>query len=260
VRTAEGSVAAGRDIVNSRIIIGIPPDQLAGIIEAGRKDLKDLTEIQKRKIENLKKDLGVSESALQAFFTILGEQEVPNEKLATKLLAIAENYKNLLAQAAPGPNDRPEIAKIRTAAQEALKAGQLDRADELLGKVQELQDAALLSMELERAGTSAQRGQLAMTQLRYRDAARQFADAAQRVPEARPDVRLGYLDQEAASLFQEGEERGDNAALDSAIERYGILLTLRPRDRAPMEWAVTQMNLGNALERLGERENETLRL
>jgi len=93
-----------------------------------------------------------------------------------------------------------------------------------------------------------------MAQLRYRDAAGQFADAARKVPEASPDIRLGYLDREAAALFQEGEERGDNPALIEAIERYGILLTLRPRDRVPLEWAMTQNKLGSTLRALGLRE------
>ena len=74
-----------------------------------------------------------------------------------------------------------------------------------------------------------------MTQLRYRDAARQFADAAQHVPETRPDLRLNYFDREADALFRAGEEHGDNAALLEAIDRYNILLTLRPRDRVPLD-------------------------
>jgi tetratricopeptide (TPR) repeat protein len=260
VTAGNRSVAAGRDIVNSQIIIGIPPEQLAGIIEASRKDLKDLTEHQKHEIETLKENLGVNEHALRAFFTILGEREVPSEKLATKLLEIAGNYKDLLVEAAPGPNDGPEIAKIKAAAKEALTAGQLNRADELLERIQELQDAAVLSIELEGAGTSAQRGQLAMAQLRYRDAARQFADAAQRVPEARADIRLSYLDQEADALYRQGDERGENESLISAIRRYQNILTIRPRERVPLDWAATQNNLGDALERLGERETGTARL
>jgi tetratricopeptide (TPR) repeat protein len=259
VKASDWSVAAGRDIVNSQLIIGIPPEKLEDVKTAITK-LSQLNEQQQQTINILQNNLGVNKQALKAFFIILGESEVSGEQLMKKLLEIAGHYKELLAQVTLVPSDGTEIAKTKTAAKEALKAGQLDRADELLGKVQELQDAALVSMELERAATSAQRGQLAMAQLRYSDAARQFADAAQRVPESRPDIRLGYLDLEAAALFQEGEEHGDYSALIAAIERYGVLLVLRPRDRVPLEWAMTQMNLGNALERVGERENGTARL
>ena len=33
-----------------------------------------------------------------------------------------------------------------------------------------------------------------------------------------------------------------------------------PRERVPLQWAMTQNNLGNALESLGERESGTARL
>src|SRR5205085_2889843 len=121
-------------------------------------------------------------------------------------------------------------------------------------------DVAIVSEQLERASISAQRGQLAMLRLRYREAAQDFADAAKHVPEERGDIRLGYLDQEADALYREGDERGDNAALTEAIERYRIALDLRSRDRVPLDWATTQKNLANALETLGERESGTARL
>ena len=35
---------------------------------------------------------------------------------------------------------------------------------------------------------------------------------------------------------------------------------VRTRDRAPLQWAATQNNLGNALRTLGERESDTARL
>ena len=174
-----------------------------------------------------------------------------------KLVEIAGSYKGALARAAPNPNDPPEIAKVKDAVKAALEAGQLDRADELLAQLEKLEDAAMASRQLERAGTSAQRGQLAMTQLRYRDAARHFADAARHVPADRTDVGLGYLDQEAEALYRQGDERGDNSALRETIERYPILLTQRPRDRVPLDWAMTQNNLGAALRdagRAGERD------
>ncbi len=41
---------------------------------------------------------------------------------------------------------------------------------------------------------------------------------------------------------------------------YRAALEERTRDRVPLEWATTQMNLGTALETLGERESGTARL
>jgi tetratricopeptide (TPR) repeat protein len=257
---APGGVAVGHDIENSSITIGIPAEKLPGIIEAATKDWRALTDQQKQTIDALQQNLGVSENALKAFFATIGDNEVPIARLSEKLLEIAGHYKELLAQSAPGPTDGPEIAKVKSAAQDAVEAGQLDRADELLQQVEKLQDAAIASEQLERASTSAQRGQLAMSQLRYQDAAQQFADAAKRVPEERSDIRLRYLDQEADALYRQGNEHGDNAALTAAVEQNRILLALRPSNRVPLDWAKTQVNLGNALATLGERRSGTAHL
>ena len=240
--TAPGGVAAGGDVINSPIDIqGIPPETLPGIIEAATKDWRNLSGQQKQTIADLQNKLGVNENALKAFFAVLGEKEVPVEQLLKKLVEVAEGYKEALARAAPNPNDPPKIAKVRDAVKKALEAGQFDRADELLAQLEKLEDAALASRQLERAGTSAQRGRVAMLQLRYRDAARHFAEAAKHVPEARPEIRLDYIDQQASALYRQGDERGDNGALREAIERNRVLLIQRPRDRVPLDWAMTQM-------------------
>jgi hypothetical protein len=78
--------------------------------------------------------------------------------LSKKLVEIAGHYKEALAQSAPGPNDRPDIVKVKSAAKDALGAGQLDRADELLEQLEKLQDIAIVSEQRERASISAQRG------------------------------------------------------------------------------------------------------
>src|ERR1700756_2702110 len=75
--TAPGGVAVGHNIENSPITIGISAEQLPGIIEAVTKDWRTLTDQQKQTIDALQKNLGVSEEAVKAFFTVLGDNEVP---------------------------------------------------------------------------------------------------------------------------------------------------------------------------------------
>ena len=51
-----------------------------------------------------------------------------------------------------------------------------------------------------------------------------------------------------------GHEFGNNAAVVEAIELYrNEALPRTPRERVPLDWAVTQNNLGNALGALGLR-------
>ena len=77
---------------------------------------------------------------------------------------------------------------------------------------------------------------------------------------AHQDVRTDYLTKEADALFSQGNEFGDNAALRSAIVRFRSLAELEPRERVPHDWGMIQNSLGNALEKLGERESGTERL
>src|SRR5512147_560680 len=244
--SAPGGVAAGRDIRESTINIGIPPDQVAVITEALKREQK-LTDEQRQTIADLEGKLGVSAGALRAFFRTLGEAEVPPERQEAKLVEIAERYKQLVTQVAAAPGDDPEVAKLKGEAKAALDAGQLVRADDLLAQVQAAQDAALERRQVEAAATAAQRGEIALTRLRYRDAAEHFAAAARRVPPGHEQQSLAYLDREASALYQQGDEFGNNPALTDAADRYRALLKRRTRERVPLDWAATQNNLGFAL-------------
>ena len=48
--------------------------------------------------------------------------------------------------------------------------------------------------------------------------------------------------------------------MEEAVAAYRSALAEQPRDRAPLDWAFTQTNLGTALVMLGEREKGTARL
>jgi tetratricopeptide (TPR) repeat protein len=50
------------------------------------------------------------------------------------------------------------------------------------------------------------------------------------------------------------------ARLEQAVGTYKAALEERTRDRVPLQWAMTQNNLGTALRSLGERESGTARL
>ena len=57
-----------------------------------------------------------------------------------------------------------------------------------------------------------------------------------------------------------GEQGGENEPLEAALEEYRKILRDWTRERVPLDWAITQNNLGAALWRLGEREDGTERL
>ena len=64
-------------------------------------------------------------------------------------------------------------------------------------------------------------GAVVLTERRYVEAAELFGQAAGYVPNGHASERGGYLLRQADALSRQGDERGDNAALSSAIEVYG---------------------------------------
>lgn len=208
----------------------------------------------------LEERLGIGEQALLAFFRAIGEAKVPPEQQATKLAEIAARFNELREQVVVTADDDAEVARLKTEAQVALDAGRLDDADALLAAIFDAQGRAIERRALEQAETAAQRGDLALTRLRYRDAARQLALAARTVPRGEDERRLDYLRREASALYKQGGEAGDNEALADSISRWRDLLAAYPRERVPLDWAMTQNNLGNALQTLGQRETGTARL
>jgi len=57
-----------------------------------------------------------------------------------------------------------------------------------------------------------------------------------------------------------GERESGTEKLEEAVAAYREALKERTRERVPLDWAMTQNNLGNALLSLGERESGTEKL
>jgi tetratricopeptide (TPR) repeat protein len=258
VRADTGGVAIGGSVTGSTINIGVPPEQLAALV----RQAADLSETQKKVIAKLEDELDLNQRQIRAALGILGENDIPPERLAAKLVEIAERFKDLQATASAQPGDDPKIATLKTDAQKAIEAGELAKADALLADVETEQRRALDRLAVNAAETSASRGNIALTRLRYAEAATHFAKAAAVFPpnSEHEDKRINYLTNEANALYHQGDELGDNGALLSAIARYTGLVDLTPRERVPLQWATTQNNLGLALWSLGERESGTAKL
>jgi tetratricopeptide (TPR) repeat protein len=265
--TGTDGVAAGRDIRDSTIIVGVPAEKLEALIRDRTKLLEELVASHTDTIARLKKALDINERQIGTALNILGENDVPPEHLAAKLVEIAERFKALQAAGPPQAGDTPEVANLRQQANKAIEDGNLTTGDALLARIEQVQQAGLASQQtvldqrgLDLANTLARRGEVALARLRYLEAAKHFAAAAVQIPQGHDEQRLANLDKEAVTLYRQGHEFGDNAALAAAIQRYGTLLTLRSRDRVPLDWAKTQNKLGIVLAALGERESSTAHL
>jgi tetratricopeptide (TPR) repeat protein len=262
VKGDTGAVAIGRDVIQSTIIIGIPPNKVDELVREARRPLEELTTQQRENIPLLKEKLDLNERQVRAALAILGENDIPPDRLAAKLVEIAERFKELQTTASAQLGDDPKIAALRTDAQKAIEAGELTKADALLADVETEQRRALDRLAVNAAETSARRGEIALTRLRYAEAAKHFANAAAVFSPNSPqeDKRKGYLIREGRAIFLQGSEFGDNVALRTSIERFKTLVEMIPRETAFRDWVNMHNDLGRALEELGERESETAKL
>jgi DNA-binding winged helix-turn-helix (wHTH) protein len=168
------------------------------------------------------KNQGILADPQQQTISLL--QSNHDDEVVPKLVEIAGVYKEALSQAMAGRDGGAVVLEIEQALMGAIGSRELDRADQLLDGLQKIQDAELQSRQLERASTAAQRGQIAIEQLRYSDAARHFAEAAKHVPGERIDIALGHRSQTAGTHFRGNVNRSENLILTPALERYRILL------------------------------------
>ena len=224
VHAEQGSVAIGGNASNNTFVNGVTPEMLAALT----RPWEALSESQKKEINKLQGDLDLNQRQVKSALEILGEADVPPERLAAKLVEIAGKFKDLKTAAAAQPGDDAKITALKAQAQKAIEDGELGKAKEILTKVEKNQDEALERLALNAAQTAAQLGDLALAQLRYPEAAGHFARAAAKVPQGHENERWKYLNEEADALERQGDEFGDNASAASAIERYRHLAELLP--------------------------------
>jgi hypothetical protein len=74
------------------------------------------------------------------------------------------------------------------------------------------------------------------------------------------ETRGSLLSNYALVLSSIGLQAGSNSSLLQAIAAFHATLQEYTRERVPLDWAMTQNNLGNTLAILGERESDTARL
>jgi tetratricopeptide (TPR) repeat protein len=259
VKADSGGIAIGGSVSSSTINIGILPEQLAALI----REANHLSETQQKLIANLEARLDLNQRQIRAALAILGETDVAPERLAAKLVEIAERFKALQASTLAQSGDNPQVAALKADVRKAIDLGDLARADALLADVETNQRHDIDRLAINVADTASRRGEIALTRSRYREAAKHFADAADVISQGNAfrEQRIGYLRREAQAFYRQGDEFGDNSASRSGIDRYKRLLNvLSPEERATPELALIQNGLGIAITKLGEREGGTVHL
>jgi tetratricopeptide (TPR) repeat protein len=268
--TAIQGIGIGGSVANSTINNTVNQENPATLAMLAKAlSDKDISEEHRREAEakaaELATKLGFTKAAVTEFFKTLGETDVLEEKIPARLVQIASHFAQTRDELAALAPDDPLGAELVRSAKSAVDAGRLAEADTLLDQAKEAELAALRQAhELKQKAQEAQdrhalnaakltagRGNIALTQLRYADAADRFNEAAAFVPAGHPDAQANYLRRQADALHRQGDEKGDNEALKQSIAAYDEALKEFTRERVPFDWAGTQNNRGNALKSLG---------
>src|SRR3974390_1889108 len=167
VKADTGSIAIGGNVTGSTLNIGIPQQKVDELVRDAKRPLEELTAQQRDNILLLKEKLDLNGRQVRAALAILGENDVPQDRLAAKLVEIAERFKDLQATTSVRPGDNPKIAALKAKAQKAIEAGELAEADDLLADVEVEQGRDLDRIVVGQAETSSSRGDVALTRLRY---------------------------------------------------------------------------------------------
>jgi tetratricopeptide (TPR) repeat protein len=142
------------------------------------------------------------------------------------------------------------------------------------GRMAEVADPFMEELRREEAREAERLAERRRHRLALLEAAIDFDTRALNIDAIPPKLRLiaaenGVTSPDALGLFLHdwanerddyGRDKGDNTALLVAIATWRAALEELTRDRVPLDWAVTQNNLGNALWTLGARESGTARL
>ena len=74
------------------VIIGIPQEKVDELVRDAKRPLEELTSQQRENVALLKEKLDLNERQVRAALGILGENDIPPERLAAKLVQIAERF------------------------------------------------------------------------------------------------------------------------------------------------------------------------
>lgn len=253
--------------------VEVSPD-LAAIADGRRKLLLSIANTPddlRQQVEVAATGAAVPMDAIYGLLQTLG-QEVPSDpnELSKLLKAQTAALKKLMADHKALTSSDPEIMRLSGLAQTALDEGALDvsvkfweQAKARYATISESLDtteADLRSRRLEGGEVLQKTADAYELKGDYVSAADNYRQAFEQVQKWDQQTAWSYKSAQARELTIRGELKGDNPALQAAIDAYGEAMRFVTRETDPDAWARTQSDLCIALLDLGQRESGTERL
>ncbi len=210
------------------------------------------------------------DGARTRFQAILSAQPLSDKQRQARLIDLA-NWLSATVEHLRRPSNEPAaVLKIKAEAADALDAGELERAMELLKVVRErLRDERrgterriaeelenLRLNMLEEAAATVRLGELAMARFDFAAAADFFADAAGQLPAKETGLEFDYRQRHAEALASLSEQTFDARVLEAAAQAFRTCRRLLVRERDPGSWVRTSVGLGDMLTALAAHSKQ----
>jgi tetratricopeptide (TPR) repeat protein len=264
VQATDCANAIGGDVRDSSIttVCGMPSEQVVELVRlAASPQAGDRAELMARLNALVPASSQLRVEAIAKFFQLLGEDPVEESQLADRFAQIAAEHRRLMEDVKNLRVNDPEVQALRQSAVAALEIADhatafasLTQARTIVTSKRETLARVLDDQNREEAALVFEQARVETARLAYERGAQLFAEATRLLPAGDIQTRWRYLSEQANA-----EAHSDND-LPRAIISYRTALALAPRPERPLNWAITQSNLGNALRKLGERESGTARL
>ncbi|MGB3501335.1 MAG: caspase family protein [Mesorhizobium sp.] len=226
-----------------------------------------LPDAERRKVEAVAKDGGVSMGSVYGMLAALGTDAPKNpDELEARLREQIARIKELEGERAAIRSTDPEIVRLTRLADEAVSDGALKTALDLheqakarVRKVSNTVDEAeadIKARRLEFAEVYAGSAKANFTAFNYEQAARDYEEAFRQAERWDDFSAWSYRGNQAVALMESGWKTGatENLRISADLARDIVRMSERLDDRA--HWALSQTFLGNTLMTLGQRTND----
>jgi len=214
-------------------------------------------------IQELSKQIGVSEQVVNSFFKQIQRDNIPREKWDESFNKIVEDYRKLQKEMAAFQADDPETKRLIDQAKNLADQARFDEAYDKLeqARQRELDATKLLKDRLREktikaAEVTALQARLLAANGGHLRAAKRFEEAAAMISDYLGEAADDYLLLAAEEYMDHGRIVGDYSSLQKSITINRTILVKTSRGQQPERWAAAQNSLGNALLELGSRESD----
>ncbi|MGP9810845.1 hypothetical protein ACTZWT_04955 [Rhodopseudomonas sp. NSM] len=248
------SVAAGGDINNTTINIGLNKNEIGHLIEQGNLAVVDSVHSLAAEVARHR---GLDPAPFRKILANLGEHQVSDEEISNRFVELIGTLDELRQRL--GNKHLDELRPMRTKALELLDAGDFSGAYSALEEGRLLAQAHRCQASGSEAEILADQGRVLELQISNIPASEKYAQAAL-LSAGDPISAFEYLVKQANALQNEGEEFGNKDALRESILIWRKAKTIAPFEIAPDRHRKAHNNLGSAVYSLAllEPTNENL--